>query len=481
MTSISDTSSKPILPVLAIVAGSTAVALTDVCLDRTIVSGLTVCAVLGTVCLKAYRQSLSNRAVALNLTQKKLLLDQQTLIDDMSTDIDCEHLDSHKLRYIEINDKLAEMVKTGCFSRRSPVTPEMSDAFASQKLIHDTLTASETRRAAPTAWSILESITSEIPEGKILNNPGDALHRYPEIRCPAETAVCVYRDTGALKPYDPSSRYSRELNRFLHANIVKGKIEPKNRQATPLVVASQVPIQQNPLFSHFNDRETFWMACRKNNFAIIDLIVDNEFTVANELTGVNECEPPYFPSELNESMQFGGIYVKLTTKEGRQDHGYEYEYEVRKAYSFGGSKKVRRIAYKWAGGSEPVGGGALDFLLELAERFLGEGKNLWVSCSDGNGRSGTLITALSLKEKIDKREISAENLEDSLIDMILEFRQKRGRTFVNSKAQFNLLLEYGRLLISRPRAPTTSTVSSSTRRFSSSRERPPVMYWGGLR
>jgi protein tyrosine phosphatase len=82
------------------------------------------------------------------------------------------------------------------------------------------------------------------------------------------------------------------------------------------------------------------------------------------------------------------------------------------------------------------------------ELFAREPKQpLWIHCFMGVGRTGTLITALILKEK--RRELTQENLQETLVNIIISCRKERAAEFVQTPVQAELLYQYGLSLIAR--------------------------------
>jgi protein tyrosine phosphatase len=94
----------------------------------------------------------------------------------------------------------------------------------------------------------------------------------------------------------------------------------------------------------------------------------------------------------------------------------------------------------------------LDRLLNNMEPFYPNPSDLiWVHCFAGVGRTGVVITAFTLKEKIKKGFVNRENLDTALEEMILEFRKQRGACFVQTREQLGLVRDYALLLLNRRR------------------------------
>lgn len=75
--------------------------------------------------------------------------------------------------------------------------------------------------------------------------------------------------------------------------------------------------------------------------------------------------------------------------------------------------------------------------------------NFWVHCRAGMGRTGTLIVAVILKEKIERGEITPANLRESLLKIVLGLRKHRGSAFVQRSTQLNALVEYAQYLFTQ--------------------------------
>lgn len=249
-------------------------------------------------------------------------------------------------------------------------------------------------------WSSLNAKTQDqLKELEFL--PETSLnHRFCDIHCPRETALAI-------------------SGKYLHANKLGEGIAQRS------FVASQAPLEQ--------DYEIFWTAVLEEFPIIFDLT-----TIADLSNGVTK----YYPEELNQTLTYGSMSVKLI---GISDDTHTYQI---KNVQTRAEKTIKRLHYvNWKDFST-VSLSKLQLLVEKAEDLSPRPKDLlWIHCRAGVGRTGTLITALVLKEKIQSREVNKENLDDFLVDIIVKLRKQRGPIFVQQKDQLNLLRDYANLLL----------------------------------
>ncbi len=222
---------------------------------------------------------------------------------------------------------------------------------------------------------------------------GDLNHRFPDIHCPRKTAVAI-------------------AGHYLHANTVGEGITQRS------FVASQAPLVE--------DYEIFWKAIFEGTPTIFDL------TTIKDQTGGGVTK--YYPDKLNETMKCGSMSVKLIEISGRT-----YTYQIENTET-GVVKNIKRCHYADWKDFSVVSLPALHALVQEVETLSPNPKDLlWIHCRAGVGRTGSLITALVLREKIERGEINKENLDGSLVDIIVELRKQRGSAFVQQK---NLSLKF---------------------------------------
>ena len=92
-------------------------------------------------------------------------------------------------------------------------------------------------------------------------------------------------------------------------------------------------------------------------------------------------------------------------------------------------------------------------MVDDQEFCLGD-RPVLVHCHAGVGRTGCVIAAIFLKEKIFNGEITKENFFEKLQELILELRKQRGPLFVQKEGQFNLLCTYGQDLLAEIESAT---------------------------
>ena len=251
-------------------------------------------------------------------------------------------------------------------------------------------------------WSLLKKETKAQQKKLEFLSKNEVPSRFFDIYCPKKTAVSID-------------------GQYLHANNVgEGIITQRS------FVASQAPLK--------DDYEPFWKVVFRDEPIIIDLTTMKEQS-SGEVT-------KYYPDELNKTMENGFMMVTLIKKSD-----YTYIYQIKNNRT-GVNKEITRFHYVDWGDFSAVPLLALRELVQEVETLSSNSKDLlWIHCRAGVGRTGTLITALVLKEKIGCGEIIKENLDDSLVDIIVNLRKQRGPAFVQKWEQLDLLRQYANFLI----------------------------------
>ena len=145
---------------------------------------------------------------------------------------------------------------------------------------------------------------------------------------------------------------------------------------------------------------------------------------------------------MNEPIQFSTVSVELI-----EDKNPIHTYRVIDSTS-SSTKTISRYSYcSWPDYGIISVEELQDLVGQVETLTLNSQKPTWVHCKAGVGRTGTLITAAIIKQKIAAGELNKENLGASLVDIILHLRKQRGTGFVQSKNQFNLLYQYAESLI----------------------------------
>lgn len=245
-------------------------------------------------------------------------------------------------------------------------------------------------------WQTLEGRTTT-PDCLSTN---EVDNRFADIFCPRLTAVQVD-------------------NQYIHANFV-GEGATDHR-----FIASQAPTKK--------ELENFWTASFQHGIIIMDL---TNF-IDRTQKGVNA----YYP-QLMCQESYGSMTV-LSLQQRKINDGLRLHfYNVSKGDS--NPKRIMRFEYSQWPDRGVIDLKTLDQLVTIINDNQANKTPLLTHCRAGVGRTGTLITAIILKEKIEKGHIHADNLESELIELILLLRTQRGVHFVQSLEQFELLVNYGR-------------------------------------
>lgn len=243
-------------------------------------------------------------------------------------------------------------------------------------------------------WNLLKEKTSQSIDYLTLKGP------FSDIKCPKQTAIHI------------------EGKGHLHANLVGKEISKRTFIATQAPPTSTQPL--------------FWQSAFLQEGTILDLTTPHEIKT-------------YYPLEMETKQTYGALEVTLTAI-SLKDKTKIYHYNVQNNET-GESKTIQRAHFDQWIDHQSISMNELVNLVDQLDQATIQGKTPCVHCRAGVGRTGTLITASILKEKIQAKEIHEDNLKGELIQIILALRQQRGPQFVQKQEQLSLLIKYGQHLL----------------------------------
>jgi len=197
------------------------------------------------------------------------------------------------------------------------------------------------------------------------------------------------------------------------------------------IIAAQYPCSD----STKREFTLFWHALYQNHNR--PLIIDLTFPPRDQM-------PSYYPIQEGETLRdvLNTVRIKLQNVDLIQRGTFDsYQIEIPDSPS----KLVQRYHYlNWPDGTAI----SLEHLIDLVNLVeeKSSSKEILVHCRGGVGRTGTLIAALLIKERIENGTMRRENLSEDLEKLILELREDRNHLVVQTPAQFELLVQYAESL-----------------------------------
>jgi protein tyrosine phosphatase len=222
---------------------------------------------------------------------------------------------------------------------------------------------------------------------------------------------------------------------FLHANRILGKDGYTH-------IAAQAP-------QSAKSREKFWYtAFHTEGNLIIDLT--NEGDLAFPPKGSPAIKLNY-PKMGDEPVDFGSMNVRCISSTAEEKITIS-KYEVLNLGN-ASSTIVTRINYQGWEDHSGTSAEKLKDLLSLVDKHAKKETIPIVHCRAGVGRTGTFITARTLKHLAETSnedgspQVTRDNVEEQMREIILNGRKRRGPMFVQREEQMWTLVEFAENLI----------------------------------
>ena len=171
-------------------------------------------------------------------------------------------------------------------------------------------------------------------------------------------------------------------------------------------------------------------------------VVCDKEAVVLDLTNAKDGIEPYYPdSQTLERVFDSCLFIKYIISNSIEEWLAIHTYEMTRIAS-GHKQKIQRCSFTSWPDHGVIEMKILARLIKVHEEQFHE-TIFSIQCNAGVGRTGTVIAAMALKAGIQNGEISADNLEQKLENLILAMRAQRNDKMVETASQFELLLEYG--------------------------------------
>lgn len=221
-------------------------------------------------------------------------------------------------------------------------------------------------------------------------------------------------------------------DQYLHANRVLYSLSGGFD-----IIASQAPLKK--------DHDLFWKLVFKEESTIFDLTTEEEQDGKCRSDGFQPVTC-YYPQVENETTKYDTISVTLTAADVNSMMK-KYTYTVKDSTT---EKTIERYwFFKWKD-HQGLDVQSLDRLVSIIwDEAREEKMKPLVHCFAGLGRTGTLITALTLKEWSWSPDALPSNLSEAISRSIACLRWDRGIGCVYSEAQLKTLVNYAKHLLAQ--------------------------------
>lgn len=253
---------------------------------------------------------------------------------------------------------------------------------------------------------------------EIMARRGDSAHydRSPEMK-----AVCRYAD---IKP--PAASLASAHGHTINANYVSlgGKT---------VGIATQAPTAKTV--------DAFW-----------NLVEDNNVSTIVDLTNLTDKQKKGIPNyRPDQSCEIGRTETTLIRKEddiyanagALRGNGDIF---AREDFVMAGVMDDKPLSYlnydRWPDHGVIPLADLHRTVVAVQDLQRHSDGNLLIHCTAGVGRTGTVFSALALKEMADQGRLTPENVDDAVLQVIAEGRESRGGAFVQTKEQAKLVSDF---------------------------------------
>ncbi|MCG8529688.1 MAG: tyrosine-protein phosphatase [Desulfovibrionales bacterium] len=147
-----------------------------------------------------------------------------------------------------------------------------------------------------------------------------------------------------------------------------------------------------------------------------------------------------------EDKSVPGIHPRTGQPEAKFDiESYTISKEDENSYDTN-DKHLTAIHYNFWPDHGVVSKNDLKEIVDTIDQNKGDGK-LLIHCTAGVGRTGTVFSALALKDMAKSGELTPQNAEQKVLDLIIDGRISRGASFVQTPDQAKLLIDYAHDLV----------------------------------
>ena len=273
----------------------------------------------------------------------------------------------------------------------------------------------EARVNIDAVWNALSARTSQLQFDFLKSEEAGA--RFSNIHAPRRTALP-----------DPTQRFPH-----LHASFIDFGVGVGGR-----MIAAQRPIAAGPQPT----TEAFWLAAVRDDVPlIVDLTNDSD----------NRDEAAYSPADIDDVLRFQRVNVCLSDVESNGPFDIELLRVDRKQWSIRKSVEIKRLHFQQWPDHGVIAPRDLLLLANVIRTCCPDRDGMLVHCRAGVGRTGTLLSFIAAGDALahagcadpqgHAAGVPSSEFARIVLETVLAGRRDRGPGFIQTKAQFALLVD----------------------------------------